>query len=812
MKKNKRRSGAFIWYNGGDRMDKKQLNEKILEMAKSFEESPEVLAEVLVFESRFYRYSLRNTLAIYNQNPGATYVQSFDAWKRAGYSVKKGEQGIKVLTPVEATVLKIGGDLVPLQHATKEQKALYKQGKIESVTETHFRLGNVFDISQTTMPVDDYPKFYTMGISSLFCGELLKGLSEYSSQKLDCKVIAGDLQSIAIRGTYTPGEIKLNKLLKDTERLSTLTHEIGHAVMEHADRELSTARKEFEADAFSIMLSSYCGCEIQETRKRHLAQHYSRLKEQEPKTNLLEVLMSVQKEYRSRLPEIEKHIGKYVDMEHIRIKGIQEGQHPSGTASQKQMDFVTDIARTLQLEAPEQADIKKVREFIGKYKEAFYKVKREEELQEIKENVRIIDYAGQLGYGVKKIGSYYTIEGMDSMRIDDNKNCFWRNSLRGDITQGSIVDFAAEYGHKGNVTEAIRELRDIYTKGDMGTVKRQTMTPEKEKEKGEFVLPAKAENMHRVYAYLTKSRFIDQDVIQDFVDRKMLYQDRRGNCVFVSYQNDKPNFGFLRGTNTNVHYFQEIENGDYEHGYYIPNNASQLIVTESAIDAMSIMTVLKGQGHDYKEYDYLVLAGTGKYACVANNLLEHPKEKLLLALDNDMAGVKGTAAILQDLQKNGIRIETTLHMPQEKDWNAELVKVARKFQSLDKIHFFQQALGDNSGTGEQQEKIEFFTQDGVTMASMVRGGETFQSEVCESSKGAAYMVSGNHMLYLQDGQTAAMYVYQYGEYCNGTKTECLERPKQEQKISWMEQIRQQELLKSKNEPCIGKQLEMGLDL
>ena len=44
--------------------------------------------------------------------------------------------------------------------------------------------------------------------------------------------------------------------------------------------------------------------------------------------------------------------------------------------------------------------------------------------------------------------------------------------------------------------------------------------------------------MRRAYAYLTKTRWIDPDVVQDFVDRKMLYQDVKGNCVFLAYGAD----------------------------------------------------------------------------------------------------------------------------------------------------------------------------------------------------------------------------------------------------------------------------------
>ena len=52
-----------------------------------------------------------------------------------------------------------------------------------------------------------------------------------------------------------------------------------------------------------------------------------------------------------------------------------------------------------------------------------------------------------------------------------------------------------------------------------------------------------------------------------------------------------------------------------------------MIVTESVIDAMSIMSILKGQGKDYKQYDYLPLSGTDKHESLLTLLDKTPKKK-----------------------------------------------------------------------------------------------------------------------------------------------------------------------------------------
>ena len=130
---------------------------------------------------------------------------------------------------------------------------------------------------------------------------------------------------------------------------------------------------------------------------------------------------------------------------------------------------------------------------------------------------------------------------------------------------------------------------------------------------------------------------------------------------------------------------------------YIDNNADKLIVTESVIDAMSIMSILHVQGTDYKAYDYLALSGASKQSAIHLHLVENPKEEILLALDHDLAGVKNMQRIhdklLDELSGFGIREEqVTYHVPLVKDWNADLVAKASRFQSLNDISFLEPSV------------------------------------------------------------------------------------------------------------------------
>ncbi len=256
--------------------NQKAVHDMIHEIGMSYRVNPEKIAELLEFGSRFYKYSINNVKLIYTQNRGATYVQPFEKWKEMGASVMKGQCGIKIRVPVMSTSLLLpDGQVVSLCDATKEQKELYKKGVLEGKQTLHYKIGNVFDISQTNFPKENYPQLYSMGYDSEQHAAITDGLCKFCSER-GVQVSFEDISSIALRGYYNPTDnrIVVNELLNDTQRLSTLSHEIGHALAQHGVREISTAQEEFEADSISILLQSHFGIELTESRKEHLAGHY----------------------------------------------------------------------------------------------------------------------------------------------------------------------------------------------------------------------------------------------------------------------------------------------------------------------------------------------------------------------------------------------------------------------------------------------------------------------------------------------------------------------------------------------------------
>lgn len=322
---------------------KEQMQEafdRINQITQQYVEKPENLTELLEFSSKFYTYSVRNNILIFNQNPYASYVQSFQAWKEMGYSVLSGEHGLKILVPVKATTLQLeDGNYVMLQNATREQKQAFDKGELQGISRIHFKIGTVFDISQTNYPKEKYPELYAVGYPSEMHFGIYQGLKEYC-KTIGYNVEESDLQSISLRGdcNYQRREIRINNILEDTQMLSTLSHELGHALCTEGLHDACTAKKELIADAVSIMIQSNFGIEITDSRKRHLKSHYNSLKKEieseighemsadEMSDQLNEILSDTMGMYKEHIEDINKCVEIYVPQDRLR-EYEQDKQH-----------------------------------------------------------------------------------------------------------------------------------------------------------------------------------------------------------------------------------------------------------------------------------------------------------------------------------------------------------------------------------------------------------------------------------------------------------------------------------------------------
>lgn len=298
-------------------------------------------------------------------------------------------------------------------------------------------------------------------------------------------------------------------------------------------------------------------------------------------------------------------------------------------------------------------------------------------LEEIKESVKIEEYARSLGYHTKKIGRYYTLKEHDSVRIDPDKNIFIRNSIG---VGGSIIDFVMHF-ESLDFKSAVRKLsKEVpidksYKKESIKKIEK------KDEEEVILTLPKRDKNMKNIYAYLINNRGIEQRIVNDMVHRKVLYQDIHKNCVFVS-RNNKGELKFicLRGTNTYKKFIGDVKGCDYSYGLFLSNNADKLIITECAIDGMSIMSLLLLNGKDYLNYDYLALSGCGKAeGVVINKILEHSYREIFICLDNDKGGRKTSVEIYENIKSEFLNIKAHIIYPKNgKDFNDELTNLRKE--------------------------------------------------------------------------------------------------------------------------------------
>lgn len=260
----------------------KKIHEEIKNIGKNFQINPEMLSEYYQFASKFYNYSVNNIMLVLSQNPYATFIGSFKFYKDKGYSVKKGEKGLSILVPVTTTLFRCGDQWNKLSEALPDEKKQIKNGEIETKVIRHFKIGTVFDISQTTIPKELYPQIFSTGYPSQQHAAVYNGVKKYCEQELHCPVGVTDLHSISLYGHYIPSKniIELNNRLDDSRRLEVLLHEMSHAIV-HRDNEKNANKTiqqiEFEADSLAIMMQKKMGIEISDSTKRHLSAQFKPL-------------------------------------------------------------------------------------------------------------------------------------------------------------------------------------------------------------------------------------------------------------------------------------------------------------------------------------------------------------------------------------------------------------------------------------------------------------------------------------------------------------------------------------------------------
>ena len=187
------------------------------------------------------------------------------------------------------------------------------------------------------------------------------------------------------------------------------------------------------------------------------------------------------------------------------------------------------------------------------------------------------------------------------------------------------------------------------------------------KENRKIVIPTKASNNNRAIEYL-KNRGIDEEIIQECVDKKLIYQeDKTNNIVFLGYDTEgNIKYAGCRSTGSK-RIMRDAKGSSKEFSFRMLSNIknNSIHIFESAIDLLSYATMLKIKGYDYKNHNLIALAGVyqpsknveqSKVPIAIQNYLNKYQDvqDIVLHFDNDRAGRQATKAMIIALNKYNV--------------------------------------------------------------------------------------------------------------------------------------------------------------
>ena len=278
-----------------------------------------------------------------------------------GLSVKSGEKAqITLFRPLMARMIPVldgQGNQVKnskgnpkfkkISEATLQEKALLKEGKLKVVEfqerdqETglpKFTTYKVFELSQTTLKPESYPKAmpnrqYQFDTDQVKTKEVLDGLCDYAGT-LGVHLLWDEVHELGnAKGAFYPGEQKilLNSNNLPGEQIATTIHELAHATLHNPKftnyykEDVSTSRKELEAEMTSHLVSKHFGLDTSEAAIDYMAGWTKNLTQLDDK-QLAESMKRIHQTVSKMVKHIEHHTKPYEPLK-------ERGQSPNFSKS-----------------------------------------------------------------------------------------------------------------------------------------------------------------------------------------------------------------------------------------------------------------------------------------------------------------------------------------------------------------------------------------------------------------------------------------------------------------------------------------------
>lgn len=241
-------------------------------------------------------------------------------------------------------------------------------------------------------------------------------------------------------------------------------------------------------------------------------------------------------------------------------------------------------------------------------------------------------------------GGAYTTKSHDSLKISNGRWYWWSRGIGGT----SALDYLTAV-QMLSLPDAVQRVLSV-----AGTLPAE-MPRRKARPTKSFSLPLKHADNRRVFSYLC-GRGIDPEIINHCIKHGLLYESaQHHNCVFVGLAGDRPAYAMQRGTLQDKRFVGEVVGSDKRYSFAVPmtpGDSPALCVFESAIDALSYLTLLKQQGKDWRKANTLSLGGISGEGvkrlppALSRYLKAAPHiSRVVLCLDNDAPGRAAAAAL-----------------------------------------------------------------------------------------------------------------------------------------------------------------------
>ena len=332
--------------------DTKALAEHLKEGMKNYLDS-EQFKSFLETMSKFHNYSLNNIHLLKMQNPNVSRVASFNKWKADfDRTVKKGSKALKIWVPYQVKT-KISANQNELSFSPSENEMEEKE-----VTVTRFKLGNVFDVSQTEGK--ELPKAIN---------ELTGDVKDYEDLYRAAKAVSMDNQvSISFEeinrestnGYYSPDEnrIVISKGLKGQEQiLKTIFHEMAHADLHRGSNaqygDDQYRKQELQAESVAYVVANHFGFDTSSYSFGYLAIW---AKDKNGFEDMVEQLQVVQKEAKSLIDRMDAKLelvkNKTVTKDKFADK-LQQAKEKSEQLGNQKAEAVKQVEEKKSLSSPQ---------------------------------------------------------------------------------------------------------------------------------------------------------------------------------------------------------------------------------------------------------------------------------------------------------------------------------------------------------------------------------------------------------------------------------------------------------------------------